>query len=488
MKFNSNRLFIILAGIVLLTIGLFISNPIVGILICVLLAATTFYDEKMAIYFLIITIPVRPFLLIFNSGYKAIGDILILFLLLKVIYDNRKNIRQLFRFNLIEITFILFIVVGVISALITGVSIPAIIIQVRAFLLFFLLFYIVKRMRVDKKDVYDFAMTTFITAIILAVHGLIEKISNRTLLLPEVWESMDLSLTNKIRIYGLIGGPNEMAIYMAIAFFISFYLLRNATGKLRAFVYTGMILILTVFILTYSRGAVLGIGAFIIAYLAIYKKFAHFKSIMIILVSSAILFSAVGYATNYVSNNVITEHAKKKTVEKKKVKKKAKKKESGLNRFSGAFSKDQLSKSNADGRVYYVKKAVEVFKDRPVIGYGFGTFGGAATLAYSSPIYEKYDIKWNFYSDNQYIQILAETGIVGTILIFITVISMGVITWKSHRRFLFSPMLIFFLSTALASGIVYNVLEIDIFTLYFFIFLGFGYQYLNKTQTKDLPI
>src|SRR4051794_28800879 len=165
MNFTINRFHIILIGILLLVIGLFLPNPIFGIIICLLLALTTFYDEKLAIYFLIITIPIRPFLIIYNGGYKFIGDILILFLLLKVIYNYRKNIRHLFRLNLLEITFILFILVGTFSALVTGVTIPAIIMQVRAFLSFFLLFYIVKKLHINNKDIYDFALVTFLTAV-----------------------------------------------------------------------------------------------------------------------------------------------------------------------------------------------------------------------------------------------------------------------------------------------------------------------------------
>ena len=71
-----------------------------------------------------------------------------------------------------------------------------------------------------------------------------------------------------------------------------------------------------------------------------------------------------------------------------------------------------------DGRIYYVKKALEIFKDEPLTGYGLATFGSAATQTYSSPTYEQYNITWNFYSDNEYIQILAETGVIGLLLIF----------------------------------------------------------------------
>ncbi|MEI2392930.1 O-antigen ligase family protein, partial [Priestia megaterium] len=89
--------------------------------------------------------------------------------------------------------------------------------------------------------------------------------------------------------------------------------------------------------------------------------------------------------------------------------KKKKENDQGYKRYTQAFSKETVKESSSFGRVYFVKKAVEVFKDHPVIGTGFGTFGGAATLAHSSPIYKDYNIGFDFYSDNQYILTLTET-------------------------------------------------------------------------------
>src|SRR5690606_12678182 len=109
--------------------------------------------------------------------------------------------------------------------------------------------------------------------------------------------------------------------------------------------------------------------------------------------------------------------------------------------FTEAFSEETIEMSSADGRVYYVKKAIEVFKDKPIIGHGFGTFGGAATQTYSSPIYDKYNISWDFYSDNQYIQIFAETGIAGTILMAVFVFCLIKITWDLRKGHIFSPLL-----------------------------------------------
>lgn len=481
MNLTLNRFHIILLGILLVIVGLLLQNPIIGIIISLLLGLIVFYDNKIPIFFLLIFIPVRPFLIVYNSGYKAIGDILILFLLIKIIYDYRKDIFKLFRLNIVETVFILFIAIGTISALITGVTIPAIIMQVRAFILFFLLFYIVRRLNINNKDIYHFSLITFLTAVTLSLQGLVEKISLRTLLLPEAWANLQLASTNKIRVYGLIGGPNELALYLFIAFMVSFYLLLKTSGKLKIAIYIGMAIIFTVFLLTYSRGALLTVICFLIIYLVIYKKIHYFKQTLFMVLAAGVMFFAVVQITNYIEdhtpNNSSAQEVKESS---KKTDSVSNNPKQGLDRFTEAFSEKALEMSSTDGRVYRVKKAIEVFKDKPIIGYGFGTFGGSATQTYSSPIYEKYDISWDFYSDNQYIQIIAETGIIGTILLAVFVIYLLKISWNLRKKHFFSPLLIYFIVASITGSVVYNILENDAFTMYYFILLGFAYQFLDK--------
>lgn len=477
MNLTLNRFHFLIFGIIFIIVGLFWQNPIIGIIITLLLAITVFYDDKIPLLFLLIFIPVRPFLIVYNTGYKALGDILILFLLVKIIFDNRKNIVNLFRFNLLEIVFILFIAVGTISAFITGVTLPAIIMQIRAFLLFFLLFYIVRRLNINDKDIYQFSVVTFLTAVALSIQGIVEKISLRTLLLPEVWQNFQLAYTNRIRVYGLIGGPNELGLYLLIAFMVSFYLLLKTSGKMKIAVYFGMTLIFTVFLLTYSRGAILTLLCFLIIYMLVYKKIHYFKQTLMIVLAALSLFFAVVHITNYIENQIMENNgAQSESIENDN-------KKTGLDRFTGAFSEETIEMSIKGGRVYYVKKAIEVFKDKPIIGYGFGTFGGAATQTYSSPIYEKYDIPWIFYSDNQYIQILAETGIAGTILMAIFVIILIKITWNLRKGYVFSPLLIYFIVASISGSLVYNMLENDAFTMYYFMILGYAYQFLSKNTS-----
>ena len=59
-----------------------------------------------------------------------------------------------------------------------------------------------------------------------------------------------------------------------------------------------------------------------------------------------------------------------------------------------------------------------------MIGTGFGTFGSAASLMITPDIYSKYNLSSDFYSDNEYIKVVVEAGIVGTIAFGLFILSL----------------------------------------------------------------
>ena len=80
---------------------------------------------------------------------------------------------------------------------------------------------------------------------------------------------MELSDSNRMRIYGLIGNPNVLGTYLSIAFVLSLYL-RSIYTKYRIRLNIASIIIFGVFLLTYSRGTLIsfaiGYGCVFIAF------------------------------------------------------------------------------------------------------------------------------------------------------------------------------------------------------------------------------
>lgn len=479
MKILQRDLSIVLISLILVAIALVTGNTIIGLAATVLIAGMAFMNKQAGIILLIIFIPVRPFLIELNPSLKLLGDLIIGLLLIKTFIDNRKQIKSLFQFEKFELFFFAFLIIGTISAFLTGVDIKAIITQIRTYALFYIVYYIVKRMDFNEKHIKTFASTTFIVAVVLSIHGIVEKLFNKTVLLPQAWIDSYwwLSWTNYIRVYGLMKGPNEFSLYLVIAFITSLYLLKFMDGKNKYMIYSGLTLIATVFLLTYSRGTMLSILVFLPIYILLTRKIKPLIPLVVIVGIAIVLFAGFGkysdyhYAT-YVDPETVDEPVNEDEPD-----------SSGKpasNRYKDTFSEEFRDLSSSTGRLYYVEKSVEIFKDHPVIGTGFGTFGGAATLAYSSPIYEEYGIDWEFYSDNQYILLLTETGIVGVLAIVLIGISIILFIWPFRKGNTVSPLLLYLIIGIVTGGLVYNILENDTFMLYFFIVLGYIYHQHSK--------
>ncbi|MDW0114036.1 O-antigen ligase family protein [Sporosarcina saromensis] len=469
-------LFITLA---MVAFGLIVNITTIGLIIVVFLAVLTFFRKDLGLYMLLVYIPIRPFLTALNPGFKLIGDLIIFALIAKTIYENRKNLKTLVHFEKLEVAYMSFLVIGSVSALINGVSLNAIIFQLRTYVLFFLIYYVVKRMEISVKQLKKGAMITFCTAIILSLQGFVEKISDKTMLMPTEWQNWTLSPTNHVRVYGLLKGPNEFGLYLIIAFFISLFLMKVVPKSKRWIIFAGSSIIAAAFLLTYSRGSLIALVIFALIYLVVYRSLNGLKKVIGIAATSVIIYFAITYASDLYINTVINnpETDLEQSIDDE-GKKNNETNSTGINRYKEAFTGDTIQLSSETGRIYYVKKSIEVFKAYPIIGAGFGTFGGAATLAYSSPIYDHFSIKTNFYSDNQYILVLAETGIVGVITLAVFVISLLLLTIQYIKRYKKSPIpifLLYFLTTLVVGAAFYNILENDTFMLYYFLLLAIAY-------------
>lgn len=449
--------------VLLVIFSLFFQNDVVGYVLTLAIIFLLFGDEKNSLYFLIIYFPIRPVVIEMNPGMKFVGDLVIICLFFLLLYKKLAE-RD---FEIKQYSFFLFFLgfcfVGTVAALISGVSLVAILFQLRAYLITLLLIFIVAESKLTKNDLQVFLLVTVLMASILSIHGLVEKISFRTMLLPETWKEWNLSSTNKIRVYGLIGNPNVLATYLIISFVSGIYLIRkNSFERLKWLLYFCMMLIFVTFLFTYSRGTLIAFAISAILYFVLKRDLPTLKVMLFpVLLSIPLIYYPTLTVSNYVQNVLEAEHH----VENQK--------NGATKRYSEMFSHEIIQKSSEWGRLYIVKKGLQIFQDHPLIGTGFATFGDSATLTYSSPIYQEYQLSEGIYTDNQYIQILTETGVIGTILFVGFVFSLLFAIYKKTRGtnewFVFC---LFFIMAMIASAF-YNMLEDKVFTLYFYVFAGY---------------
>ncbi|ASK62165.1 hypothetical protein CFK37_08310 [Virgibacillus phasianinus] len=401
---------------------------------------------KYALIFLLIYFPVRPCLVEILPITRFIGDIVVLVLFAKTLVQQTASIFANYRFTLY---FFLFIIVGAVSALLTGVIPVAILMQIRAFLIPFLLLYVVGEAAISKKDIQHALWTSFIMGCVLSIHGLIEKLSHRTILIPETWQHWELAAVNSERIYGLVANPNVLAVYLMIVFFLTFYL-KKIAASYSILLNIGLVLFAGTILLTYSRGTLIAFGVALLVLCLMKKNWSY-------LIKTALFFS-ISIALVYWPVDSFTEKI-------------------GMNnseRFVDMFSEKRIQQSASGGRVFVVKKGVEIFIDHPVAGTGFGTYGSAATVSFTSPIYERYGIPASMYADNQYMQILVETGVIGTVLMFLFIYQLARKTVHSY--------VFFILLVGLIGSAFYSMLEDKTFTLYFYLAIGLA---LNQRQIID---
>lgn len=454
-----------------------------GLAIAVLIAATIIPSKialiSTAIFFalyaffkpfqsLVILIPYvifRSFFIELNPGMKLIGDLITFIVLLRLFLLNVKNFKSFFFFKKFELAFFAFLIFGAVIGYVNGVGLNSILFQVRTFLIMYLLYYVLSRSKLPANFFAKLAWMTYFSGVILFVQGIVEKLSMRTLWMPEVWTQKVLSSTNFVRIYGLLNNPNSLALVMffsicAIAFLRFMY----KDQQFKYLFIVSQVAFAGLLLLTLSRGAWIASVTFIIFFLLFERNKKLMKNIALTFVAAIVLvYLPTNLGLKYIQTlgieNVVAPEDLSGGIS---------------NRFAETFDEDTLALMNESGRMFYIKKGFEVLKDYPLTGAGFGTFGGSSTLSYDSPIYEKYNIRSdiyggkNFYSDNQYIQVIAETGAIGVLLFAAFLLTMVWLFWQERRALFGKYMFALWVATGVC-GFFYNIWELKVYTMFFFI-------------------
>lgn len=484
MKFNESikEMAVPLAGILLLAVALVIPNTMLTYAITLVLAIAALFKPKQAIMLLLIYFPLRSFLIEVNPALKIVGDLMIIFAFFRVLWDARKDWKSIFKFEVFEWAFIAFLLIGVISAFQSGVILTAIIFQLRAFTVMFLLLYIVKRLHITKQDIIHFLVITLLVTILLVIQGLVEKISGRSALMPMNWINRQLSKNNASRIYGLVNNPNVLAVYLTMSgIFIYYFKTLLKKTKWQWVLSLFLVILAGTWILTYSRGTWIAFAIGIAVYFLLTRDWKFvIKAGVAIGLGFVLITVPVTKTAHWISANTQigdidrtgpVEPGESFAIESSRVKE--------------TFSTDTFEKSKTTGRLFIVYKGLEIFEDYPVVGTGFGTFGDSASKVYSSPYYPHYDVQFNIYSDNQYIQIITQTGVVGVILFAVFLLGMLVVFWKRRKQSPFAYPLLAMLISVFWCGVIYNIWEDKTFTLYFFILVGVFLSMTNKKKLLD---
>lgn len=461
--------FVIAALTALVLLLTLVPSKIALILTSIIFVSYAFIKPFQSLLFLIVYVSIRPFLTEINPGLKFIGDLITFVLLIRLLLETKLNMKTLFTFKWFEIAYFAFLAFGSIVAYFNDVSLSAIVFQLRTFLIMYLIYYYLARTQLPKNFKLSLAYTAVGLGWLLAVHGIIEKVSIRQLFLPEYWKYMPLSAENFSRIYGLTGNPNTLALLMMFSIIaVLFIAYELKLSRLTKFLGVSFILFIGILILTFSRGTLISAIVLGLTYIIITRRFKLIKSLTIGFILSLLFVYLPVNAGVWAVKSIGVEAPDGSSIG------------SISDRFGQTFDEKNIERMTSNGRIFYIKKGFEIWKDHPITGTGFGTFGGAATIAYGSPIYEDYGIDLSIYfenkiySDNQYIQVITETGAVGVLLFAAFLLTMLAVFIQDYKRFKhpFSAFMIaLWLSTGV-SGMYYNIWELKSYDLIFFVLLA----------------
>ena len=413
--------------------------------------------------FLCVFIPFRsPISDLTTSLVKSIPDILILgvFVWYSII------IRFRYRFLVQDFFLIGFFAICLVSSVfINHVPISIFILQSRSIALYYVFYFIIRNFEYGEKEYLKVTLVLEIVLSALFVLGVIEKITSKTVLFPSsVAESISSSV-NFSRIYTMLYNPNTFALFVTLVFFLCVFKWILYKKKTSIIIYA--IIVCSLF-LSMSRSSLilLGIGIIAVAFIFIlqgdWKKYILkvATSVVLIGVISVVAISSIKWASSayyytFLENTSEIENKIEQSLE-----------AGTLDRLDEMTTSEIVDKSAANGRVYSVKKGLSIFKDYPIFGTGFGTYGSGASQNWTPPTYEKYDVFKGFYSDNEYIKILVETGIVGAVLFLCFLM----ITFLKYRH---ESLKVLLCVSVAWFGLFYNIFEIQIGMLIVWSILAF---------------
>lgn len=448
---------------------------------------------KYLLLFLAIFIPFRELIALYAGSFiKFLPDVLVWGELLLVLINNKFKLNL----KLYDYFFIGFIIIGFFSCILNSVSFLSFALQARSIGTMYALFYVIRNINIEKNDYKTIVNVLMSVNIVLIIFAILEFFTDKTLFFPKIWAENINFVSNFERTYSLMNNPNTFGVFTFMVMFLVYFINKDSFSK-KYFGY--YVLSFLGIILSASRSTLLVVCLFILflIYESIKKRSCYnlLWFVILIALSFGIVYSFEkiklkmeimnsteipnkkpnGNSNDCVSDGDINDNIVKPITPGFTL----------LDRIKETTSGTTAANSKVNGRLYIIKKGLVIFKDYPMIGTGFGTFGSAASRMITPDIYSKYDLNTSFYSDNEYIKVVVETGIIGTIIFGLFVLSLLYDFFKTKSYYKLFIFIVF-----LFIGMFYNIFEMQVlcYVLYLsFMFLENDY-FKKEINDKKISI
>ena len=241
---------------------------------------------------------------------------------------------------------------------------------IRTLVEYTLFFVVINALVDDEETVKDMLHGMIVAVAIIAAYGIYQKLSG--LESPKSWTYSEKESNIKLRVFSTIGNPNALGGLLVLVTPVAFALMMWVKNWGWRILYGAATLIMMAcLVLTYSRGAWLGF----LAAMALYTLITRNKWLALVGIAGLA-------AAPFVAGGVV-------------------------DRLLLAFTPEYWAKASNQGRVEFWSRAIAIWKEYPIFGTGIGTVGDSVAVVKKVP-----GATW---IDNQYLKLLAETGIVGII-------------------------------------------------------------------------
>ena len=330
-----------------------------------------------------------PLSLLFNSRLVVLIDDVIAILCMLVILLSIIHTGKIKKTSL-NLPIAFFILVFVTSMTINSVPIDVAIIQLRSYLLMFMIYYIILWGKLSDDEITSIFKIVFIMFIPVLISAIYEYATGTLILVSFDRWGNEFQPGEGFRIHSTIGNSIDYGNYciLMIAILIPKLALNSSFGfSKRASAYLVLILLVTL-VMAGSRGPLIAVTLSVLITLYLFKKLTVGR--LAIFFSSAILVILIFGGT-------LVERT--------------------LSPFDDPFNGD-LVESTQDYRLLFLLKTFEVVKDNPFFGTGPGTFGGWVSVNYKlSEVYARYDFSTDGISsiDMFFPHLLGELGFIGVV-------------------------------------------------------------------------
>lgn len=313
---------------------------------------------------------------------------------------------------------------------------------VRVYVEYLLWFFVASNLTLNKRQVRALINWLVLLGTLVALHGVYQYIIGVPI--PSTW--LDSTENVRTRVFSIVGSPNVLGSFLVLIIPITVSQLLSARGRLLKYFYALCLVPMVLSLLfTYSRGAWLAMAGALVIY-----GFLYNWRILLALMAGA-----------YAAPRVIPGIA---------------------SRIGYMLSPAYLLSSARAGRVARWNMALDKLQNHPLVGEGFGRFGGAVAAR---------NIPSSNYVDNFYLKTAAESGILGLAAFTWLLISGIRCALNSYRRL--TDNYLKGLAVGLISGLlgvllhngVENIFEVPMMTVYFWLLMGMlaALPYLKGQET-----